>query len=58
MNAAIPTVCSGFSGWPRSVPHLFRLDIDEAVLIGLNEARDRLVVKLWRPGLPLETIER
>ena len=43
---------------PSSDSHLFRLDIDEAVHIGLNEARDRLVVKLWRPGLPLDTIER
>jgi Pyridoxamine 5'-phosphate oxidase len=43
---------------PSPESHLFRLDIDEAVLVGLNEARDRLVVKLWRPRRPVETLER
>jgi Pyridoxamine 5'-phosphate oxidase len=43
---------------PSSDAHLFRLDIDEAVLVGLNEARDRLVIQLWRPGRAVERIER
>jgi hypothetical protein len=43
---------------PPSDSHLFRLDIDEAVIVSLNEARDRLVIRLWRPGRPLERTER
>jgi len=43
---------------PSGDPHLFRLDIDEAALIDLNEGRDRLVIELWRPGRSLRRIER
>ena len=43
---------------PSSESHLFRADIDEAVLVGLNEARDRLVIELWRPGRELKRMER
>ena len=43
---------------PSGDPHLFRLDIDEAVTIGLNDARDRLVIELWRPGQELRRTER
>jgi hypothetical protein len=43
---------------PPSDSHLFRLDVDEAVLVGLGEARDRLVIELWRQGRPVERIER
>jgi hypothetical protein len=43
---------------PSSDAHLFRLGIDEAVTIGLNDARDRLAIELWRPGRPLHRIER
>jgi hypothetical protein len=45
-----------FSGGPEA--HLFRLDIDEAVLVGLNDERTKLVVELWRPGAELKRIER
>ena len=38
--------------------HLFRLDIDEAVLVGLNDERSKLIVELWRPGAELKRIER
>jgi hypothetical protein len=38
--------------------HLFRLDIDEAVLVGLNDERTKLIVRLWRPGAELKRIER
>jgi hypothetical protein len=41
-----------------SEAHLFRLDIDEAVLVGLNDERTKLVVQLWRPGEVLKRIER
>ena len=43
---------------PSGESHLFRADIDEAVLIELNEARDRLVIDLWRPGRDLKRIDR
>ena len=43
---------------PSSDSHLFRADIEEAVLVGLNDARDRLVIDLWRPGRELTRIER
>ena len=38
--------------------HLFRAEITEAVLVGLNEARDRLVIEHWHEGRGLERIER
>ena len=43
---------------PSPDSHLFRLDIHEAVLVGLNDAGDRLVVELWRPGREVKRIER
>jgi hypothetical protein len=36
----------------------FRLDITEAVLTGLNEAGDQLVVESWRPGKGFRRLER
>jgi hypothetical protein len=43
-------------GGPDS--HLFRLEIEEAVLVGLNADRTKLVVQLWRLGEELKRIER
>jgi hypothetical protein len=43
---------------PSSEAHLFRAAIQEAVLVKLNEARDRLVIELWRPGRELKRTER
>ena len=43
---------------PSGDSHRFRLDIDEAVLVGLNEERTKLVVQLWRPGAELKRFER
>ena len=48
----------GVSDPPSSEAHLFRAEIYEAVLVGLNEARDRLVIDLWRPDQELKRIER
>jgi hypothetical protein len=39
---------------PSSDSHLFRLEITQAVLIGLNDARDRLVIEHWHEGRGLE----
>jgi hypothetical protein len=43
---------------PSTESHLFRADIREAVLIGLDSAGRRLVIELWRPGRELRRIER
>jgi hypothetical protein len=37
---------------------LFRADLDEVVLTRLTDAADRLLVEVWRPGMPLRRIER
>ena len=38
--------------------HLYRADIDELVLIGLNDAKDMLVIEHWHEGRGLQRIER
>lgn len=38
--------------------HLFRLEITDVVLAGLNAAHDGMLIRLWRPGRPVETFER
>ena len=43
---------------PSQAAHLFRAEIREAAIVGLNDARDRLVIELWRPGRPLTRLER
>jgi nitroimidazol reductase NimA-like FMN-containing flavoprotein (pyridoxamine 5'-phosphate oxidase superfamily) len=43
---------------PSPEAHLFRADIDEAVLIGLNDERTLLVIELWRPGQGVTRMER
>jgi Pyridoxamine 5'-phosphate oxidase len=43
---------------PSTDAHLFRADIDSAVIVGLNVAGNRLVIELWRPGRELARMER
>lgn len=38
--------------------HLFTADIQEAVLVGLNETRDKLVIESWHQGRGLTRTER
>jgi hypothetical protein len=38
--------------------HLFRADIDEAVVVALNDARDKLVIEHWHPGRGVGRVER
>jgi hypothetical protein len=38
--------------------HLFRADVLELVLVGLNEARDRMVIEYWAEGRGVRKIER
>jgi hypothetical protein len=37
---------------------LFRADLDEVVLTRLTDAGDRLLIEVWRPGVPLRRVER
>lgn len=43
---------------PDGGSHLFRLELDEAVLTSLHPDGDRLVIETWRPGQPLRRVER
>ena len=43
---------------PSPESHSFRLDIDEAVLVGLNDERTKLVIQLWRPDGGVTRFER
>jgi Pyridoxamine 5'-phosphate oxidase len=43
---------------PSPDSHLFRVELTEVVLVGLNEARDRLVIEHWHEGRGLERDER
>jgi hypothetical protein len=43
---------------PSPDSHLFRADIDEAVLIGLNAEQTLLVIELWRPDGSVKRTER
>lgn len=38
--------------------HLFRLDLDDVVLAGLNDERTAMVIRLWRPGRQVRTFSR
>jgi hypothetical protein len=38
--------------------HLFRLDIAELVVVGLNDARDKLVIRSWHEGRGESRLER
>jgi pyridoxamine 5'-phosphate oxidase-like protein len=47
-----------FGSSSYSESHLFRAEISELVVVGLNEARDKLVIEFWSEGRGLQTIER
>jgi hypothetical protein len=38
--------------------HLFRADIGELVVVGLNEARTKMVIESWSEGRGLKRVER
>jgi hypothetical protein len=38
--------------------HLFTADISEVVVVGLNEARDKLVIEMWHEGRGTSRLER
>jgi hypothetical protein len=37
---------------------LFRIDLAEVVVVRLNEAKDGLLVEVWRDGEPVRTMQR
>ncbi len=44
---------------PATEPwHLFRAEITELVVVGLNEARDKMVVESWHEGRGVSRLER
>lgn len=45
-------------GEPAGDSHRFRLDVTELVVVGLNEARDRMVIESWHEGRGVERRER
>ena len=38
--------------------HVFRADITELVVVGLNEARDKMVIESWHAGRGVRRVER
>jgi Pyridoxamine 5'-phosphate oxidase len=43
---------------PPGPSHLFRLDLNEVSTVGLNEARDGIVIEVWSPDGGVRTINR
>jgi Pyridoxamine 5'-phosphate oxidase len=43
---------------PDATSHRFRLDLHEVSTVGLDEAREALVIEVWRPGEGVRTIKR
>jgi hypothetical protein len=44
---------------PQSLDFLlFRVDLEQVVLVALNEAKDALVISSWRPGRGLTRTTR
>jgi len=46
------------TGAPSGAWHLFRADITELVVVGLNDARDKMVVESWHEGRGVSRLER
>jgi len=46
------------NGGEHASSHLFRLDLREVSAVGLNSARNRLVIEVWTPERGVRTIER
>jgi len=43
---------------PSGPWHLFRADIAELVVVGLNDARDKMVIESWHEGRGVSRLER
>jgi hypothetical protein len=53
---------AAFRGFHQGAPdgpfELFRVELTEAVVLGLNEQRTAMWVRSWRPGEPVRYVER
>jgi len=53
---------AAFRGAAGEVPpgdfELFRIDLTEVVVVRLNDAKDRLIVDVWREGEPVRSFDR
>ena len=53
---------AAFRGDAQEVPpgdfELFRIDLSEVSVVRLSEARDHLIIDIWREGEPVRTFER
>jgi hypothetical protein len=51
-----------FRGDAEEVPpgdfELFRIDLSEVVVVRLSDAKDHLLIDVWREGEPVRTVER
>ena len=45
-------------GHQESGAHLFRIDLTEVVVVGLNDARDRMVIESWHEGRGVTKLRR
>jgi hypothetical protein len=43
---------------PSGPSHLFRLDLTEVSVVGLNDAKDKLVIEVWTPARGVRRMER
>lgn len=43
---------------PAEPFHLFRLEIDDVALAGLNDTRTGMLIRWWRPGQPVRSFTR
>jgi hypothetical protein len=56
-----PAEQAAFRGGTEVPPgdfELFRIDLTEVVVVRLNDAKDALVVEVWREGEPVRTFDR
>jgi hypothetical protein len=54
-----PELVRRMNGEASSGPsHLFRLAVHEVSHVGLNDAKDKIVVEVWRPGMGVRRMER
>ncbi len=53
-----PSPADAEQGPPAPPSHLFRLSLAEVVLTAVHPDGDRLVIETWRPGEPLQRVER
>jgi hypothetical protein len=53
-----PERIRAINGGEHGSSHLFRLDLREVSTVGLDDARTKLVIRVWTPGRGVRTIER